>query len=89
MSIFAWMCRYRESRALALADADALIERYGDAAYAHARERAHQTRYGKIVDGNRPDGHWDRVRQIIGRKTKRDHIDTATRYLGGTEGCDL
>jgi len=85
MPIFAWMRRYRQIRALASADADALIARYGEAAYANARERAHQARFGKIVDGNRPAEHWDRVRQIIGRKTNKEHLDTATRYLDDPE----
>ncbi len=74
----------RIRRELALADADALIAQYGDAAYGYARERAHQARHGRIVDGNRPAGHWDRVRIFIGRQTNRQGLDTATRYLDDT-----
>ena len=71
----------RAHRELASADADALIAQYGDSAYSYARECAHQARLGKLIDAYRPDGHWDQVRQIIGRKTNRRHLDTATRYL--------
>jgi hypothetical protein len=71
----------RVQRELAMADADALIAQYGGSAYGYARRYAHQARRGKFVDGNRPDGHWDRVRQIIGRKNNRQQVDTSTRYL--------
>lgn len=79
--MFKLLSRRREARALAAADADALIAQYGEAAYSYAREYAHQARQGKIIDANRPDGHWHRVRQVIGRKTNRQRLDTATRYL--------
>ena len=79
--MFGFFKRYRARRDQAAADADALIAQHGEAAYGEARERARQSRQGKIVDGNRPEGHWDRVRRIIGRKTGRDGVDTATRYL--------
>lgn len=79
--MFTLLRLYRDRRALAAADADSLIAHYGAAAYGHARERAHRARQSIIVDANRPDGHWDRVRRIIGRKTDRQGLDTPTRYL--------
>lgn len=75
----------RIRRELAAADADALIAQYGESAYGEARQRAHQARRGEVVDGDRPEGHWDRVRRIIGRKTDRPGLDTATRYLEDSE----
>jgi hypothetical protein len=44
------------------------------------RGRAREARLGTVIDGHRP-GHWDRVRAEIARRTKRAHVDTATRYL--------
>jgi hypothetical protein len=73
--------RNRERARQALADADALIARFGDGAYAEARRRALGIRTGKAIDGNRPEGHWDRVRIVIGRKTGRQGLDTASRYI--------
>lgn len=79
--MFRFLRAKRAQRELALADANALIAQYGQAAYGYARERAHEARQGEIIDGNRSHGHWDRVRRIIGRKINRDGLDTATRYL--------
>jgi len=79
--MFGLFVRRRARRNLATADADALIARYGDRAYGEARERASRARQGRIVDGNRPGDHWDRVRRMIGRKTARKSVDTASRYL--------
>jgi hypothetical protein len=76
--------RLRERQKQASADAGALIDRYGSGAYSEARRRGHEARRGVVFDGNRPNGHWDRVRVIIGRKTLRKHVDTATRYLSGS-----
>jgi hypothetical protein len=42
---------------------------------------ARDARQTRTVDANRPKKHWDRVRQIFGRETGRDGLDTATRYL--------
>ncbi len=73
--------RYRKSQQQAEADADALIARYGERAYSEARQRSRLARQGTVMDGDRPAAHWDCVRVIIGRKTGRDGVDTATRYL--------
>ena len=62
-------------------DAQVLMERFGLAAYDEARTRAREARLGRIIDGNRQAGHWDRVRAEIARRTGRAHVDTATRYL--------
>jgi hypothetical protein len=62
-------------------DASRLIARFGLAAYDEARSRARDARLGNVIDGNRPEGHWDRVRAEIARRTGRVHVDTATRYL--------
>jgi hypothetical protein len=44
--------------------------------------RAREERLGHVIDGNRPLGHWDRVRREIARRTGRQaRADTATRYL--------
>jgi hypothetical protein len=70
-----------EARRQAEMDADSLMHRFGEGAYEEARTRARQARDGAILDLNRPDGHWDRVRRIIGARSGRDQLDTGTRYL--------
>lgn len=45
------------------ADAKALLAAYGDGAYEEARMRAREARLGKVLDGNRPPGHWNGVRR--------------------------
>lgn len=80
-AVSAFFRRRRERKRLALADARALMARFGDSAYHEARSRAHDARQTRIVDANRPENHWDRVRRIIGREIRRDALDTATRYL--------
>jgi len=54
-----------------LRDAAILIDVFGPAAYDEARTRARDARLSKIIDGNRPPGHWDNVRKELGRRTKR------------------
>ena len=61
-------------------DAQGLIERFGASAYDEARTRAREARLGRVIDANRAEGHWDRVRAEIARRTQRTHVDTATRY---------
>lgn len=69
-------------RELVVADAEALIASLGDGAYEEARKRAREQRIGQVIEANRPDGHWDRVRREIVRRIGRvTHVDTATRYL--------
>ena len=58
-----WLRRRAEYRALIEADATALIERFGEQAYAEARFRQHDA--PDIVDANRPAGHWERVKGAI------------------------
>jgi hypothetical protein len=80
-NMFGPLHRYRERQAQTAVDAEALIAQFGDSAYGKARRRAREARQGAIIDGNRSADHWDCVRMIIGRKTGRDSLDTATRYL--------
>ena len=42
-------------------------ERYGERAYEEARTRAREVGFGKVVELNREEVHWDRVHTIIGR----------------------
>ena len=70
------------SQTTAADDARALIARFGASAYDVARTRAREARLGNVIDGNRGDGHWDRVRAEIARRTKRAHVDSGTRYCG-------
>jgi hypothetical protein len=70
-----------QSRNLVVADADALISAFADRAYDEARTRARDERLAKVIDANRPRGHWDKVRKEIAKRTgKQIGIDTATRY---------
>lgn len=62
-------------------DASELISRYGDSAYEEARTRARDDRTGRVIDNDRPPGHWDKVRAALARELRRAHTDTATRYL--------
>ena len=63
-------------------DAESLITALGNGAYEVARTRAREQRLGQIIEANRPDGHWDRARKEIARRTRRRmHVDSATRYL--------
>jgi hypothetical protein len=78
--MFGLFGRRRARLKQASADAEDLIARFGDGAYAEARKRAREARESAVVDGNRSKGHWDRVRAIIARETGRDGLDTATRY---------
>lgn len=73
--------RLLDRRRLKAADAADLESRFADGAYAEARRRARENRSGEVFEGNRPKGHWDRVRARIGRKSRRGAVDTATKYL--------
>jgi hypothetical protein len=79
--MFAFLSRRRERERQAAADAEALMARLGPGAYHEARLRAREAWTRAVIDGNRPVMHWDRVRRIIGRKSGRDQLDAATRYL--------
>ena len=82
-AMFRWWQRRMQAIEQAESDATALIARFGDSAYDEARRRAREARQGAVVDGNRIDDHWDRVRRAIGRTTGRAGLDTATRFLTG------
>jgi hypothetical protein len=62
--------RWKERRQLARDDADRLIEEFGSAAYEVAWTLAQDVEGGSMID-SRPDGHWDRVRNIIARRSYR------------------
>jgi hypothetical protein len=64
--MFRWLRRRREDRSLIEKDADDLIERFGDQAYSEATIRDREGL--AIVDGNRPAGHWSRVRLVIAKR---------------------
>ena len=72
-------CRLRRQQVVR--DAEDFIAAYGESAYEEARELAREIRSGRVVDNDRPDGHWDRVRAKISRLTNRQYVDTATRWL--------
>jgi hypothetical protein len=73
--------RKRTSPNLVASDVNSLLRSFGDSAYDEARTRAREARLGKVFDGNRPNGHWDKVRREIARRTGRQvGLDTATRY---------
>lgn len=78
-----WWKRRKAARRQIEADALDLIDRFGGNAYEVAR-RAPEFRKG-IADFDlpqRPEGHWDRVRSEIAKRTgRRNRVDTATRYL--------
>ena len=54
---------------------------FGEAAYDEARNSARPPFVEGAVRPGRRDRHWDRVRREIGRRAKRNPLDTATRYL--------
>jgi hypothetical protein len=61
---------FLERRRLAQLDADRLMEEFGAAAYEVAWSMAQDVDNGSLID-TRPEGHWDRVRNIIARRTYR------------------
>ena len=60
-----WFRRRAEYRTLIEADAQALIERFGEQAYSEARFRQHDG--PDVVDANRPAGLWEGVNEAIRR----------------------
>jgi hypothetical protein len=64
--MFAWF-RRRASRALVESDAADLIARFGAAAYLETRLRQHDD--ARVIDGNRPPGHWTKVKARIAEMT--------------------
>jgi hypothetical protein len=75
----------KQTGKIVAADADALIASYGDGGYEEARSRARQERLGRELTGNRPAGHWQKVRLEIARRAKKEiGLDTASRYPGAS-----
>jgi hypothetical protein len=74
--IFRWLKRRRELLMRVSAEADTMIALFGDGAYYEARNRA------LAAERRQPhDPYWARVRGEIARRTRGDHVGTATRYL--------
>lgn len=63
-----WLRKRREYRALVERDAENMIARFGEDAYLEARLRQHDA--NRVIDGNRPPGHWERVKEEIRRQTR-------------------
>lgn len=71
----------RQAGDIVALDAAALTHSHGNGAYEEARTRAREERQAKVIDGNRPPGHWDKVRLEIAKRTGRKiGTDTASRY---------
>jgi hypothetical protein len=68
--LFRYWQTWIERRKLARLDADRLMEEFGPAAYEVAWTMAQEVDSGTLID-TRPEGHWDRVRNIIARRTYR------------------
>jgi hypothetical protein len=74
--IFRWLKRRRELSMRGAAEAETMTALFGDGAYYEASSRA------LAAERRRPDNpYWAKVRREIARRTRRDHVDTATRYL--------
>jgi hypothetical protein len=80
-AIFDWIRRRRAAKASIDADATALMQEFVLDAYQVARERAIAARRRDGLDSGDAADHWDHVRAEIGRRTRRNLTDTATRYL--------
>lgn len=79
---FAWLEMRRKKRALIDSDAAAMIEEFGPAAYTEARRWVIAELNHKVIDADRPPGHWARVRAEVRRRIGSPaKSDTATRYL--------
>lgn len=88
--MFRWLTRLRAARAaqrdLVERDARDLVKRFEDAAYFVARDRARAARDGGTFDGNRPSGHWGKVKlRIAALSGHAVGLDTATRWLNSAE----
>jgi hypothetical protein len=79
---FTWVKRLRNNRRLVIGDADRLIARFGADACEEASARIHADREQRVIDIDRPSGHWDKVRLEIqdGRPDSGD-------ARGGTACC--
>ncbi|WP_288580496.1 hypothetical protein [uncultured Methylobacterium sp.] len=84
--IYRWLARFRAARVarrdLVERDAENLVTRFGSSAYFVARDRARAARDGRTFDGNRPRGHWAKVKRRIATMSARaGGLDTATRWI--------
>jgi lysyl-tRNA synthetase class 2 len=74
--IFRWLRQRRELAAGISAEAESMIALFGDSAYYKAGDRVLAARQSR-----RDHSYWSKVRGEIARRTRRDWVDTATRYL--------
>jgi len=74
--IFRWLKRRRKLSVRVAAEAETMIALFGDSAYYEASSRALTAEKRQP-----PDPYWAMVRREIARRTRGDHVDTATRYL--------
>jgi hypothetical protein len=81
-----WLKRRREQRRKVVADADELLRLFGESSYNEARDLALPTNMGIGIGPPRRNVYWDQVRREIGRRTGRNPLDTATRYLTDERG---
>ena len=84
--ISGWLATYRDLRRrqgeLVEHDAQALMGRHGSSAYYNARQLADDERQGRLVEIDRPPGHWSKVRRRIGTLTGlKGRTDSTTRRL--------
>lgn len=79
---FARLEKRKQARALVDSDVAVMIEDFGADAYAEARRWVIAELNHKVIDADRPAGHWARVRaEILRRNGHSGRSDTATRYL--------
>ncbi len=65
LNLPAWLRSRKEAARLVQADASTLIARFGASAYFEARDRAQRS---SVIDGDRPRGHWTRVKLEIAER---------------------
>lgn len=75
-----WFQRPRKDRRLIKVEAERLIAKHGDDAYAIASERMVETSFARDDESN---ARWTHIRKEIRRQLDipADRVDTATRYL--------
>ncbi|TLG77788.1 hypothetical protein [Methylocystis sp. B8] len=61
--MFKWLHRRKPADPLVESDAQALIERFGKGAHLEAHIRQREAKHA--IGGNRPPGHWERVKAAI------------------------
>jgi hypothetical protein len=68
--VFNWPRQRNADDRLVQSDAQALIDQFGEGAYFEARLRQHDDEV-RVIDGNRPRGHWERVKARIRERLDR------------------